>query len=263
MKGRRFRERRRLIAYHEVGHAVAARKLGIEINNITMIADDDKLANVRTRSAAWVAEQAGGDRVALVRGLYADLMVVLAGLAAQKLAGYPGDTDGLDGDTERMIDLASALARIEAGLPMRPDPDEPQELKPGDPLHTAGIALIERAWAETTTMLQDNWLAVERAAGAQRKRDQLTQADLDHVIAQGQRGFLKARSFLKGLCLVADHGFDDNDGGRSKSQSFQLVCYAKRCPRGACAPMCMLATGLIVAPAFKDSGLVAGFCVSP
>jgi hypothetical protein len=31
-------------------------------------------------------------------------------------------------------------------------------------------------------------LAVERVAGALRKRDRLTQADVDHVIAHGQRG---------------------------------------------------------------------------
>jgi hypothetical protein len=113
-------------------------------------------------------------------------MVAIAGLAAQKLAGYPGE-NGLDIDTKHMIDSATILARIEADLPPWLRPDEPQELKPGDPLHTAGCAIIERAWAETTAALRDNWLAVVRVAGALCKRDQLTLIELDHIIAYGQR----------------------------------------------------------------------------
>ena len=62
-------------------------------------------------------------------------------------------------------------------------PDEPEELHPGDPLHTAGVAIIKRAAAETKVLLRDNWLAVVRVAGAFVKHDRLTQTELDHATA--------------------------------------------------------------------------------
>jgi hypothetical protein len=179
MIGKLTRDFRRLISYHEAGHAVVARKLGIEIAGVDMTPDDDDdhLAIVRVRSATWVAQQASGDRAALARGLYTDLMVTLAGMEAQKLAGYPkgdfraeGDLGQGTADDDNMINYAWNLARIEAGLPIEPGPDEPEELHPGDPLHTAGVAIIERAAAETKVMLEQNWLAVVRVAGVLARR---------------------------------------------------------------------------------------------
>jgi hypothetical protein len=49
-------------------------------------------------------------------------MVVLAGPAAQKLAGYPEDGDGYAGDFDNAQSYAAHLARIDAGLPMWPGP---------------------------------------------------------------------------------------------------------------------------------------------
>jgi hypothetical protein len=115
-------------------------------------------------------------------------MVTLAGSAAQWVAGYPKDV-GLDSDLVNAGNCAGMLARLEAGLPLMPGPDEPQELSPGDPMHTASLAIVNRALAETVAMLRDNWLAVERVAGALRKRDRHTEAEVDHVIAHGQRGW--------------------------------------------------------------------------
>ena len=55
------RDLRRLISYHEAGHAVAARQLGIDIDDVTMIPGDGKLGNVRTYDAAWKAMQTGSE----------------------------------------------------------------------------------------------------------------------------------------------------------------------------------------------------------
>jgi hypothetical protein len=60
----------RWIAYHEAGHAAVARKLGVWIADIEMTPSHDRTASVQTRSALWVAKQAGGDQAALARGLY-------------------------------------------------------------------------------------------------------------------------------------------------------------------------------------------------
>jgi hypothetical protein len=168
-------------AIHEAGHAVASRKLGVEIAGV----DLNHLANVPTRSALCVAEQADADRAALARDLYTDLIVVLAGPVAQELAGYPTNDDDFTGDIKNAICYADHLARIEAGLPMWPGPNESLKFKPGDPLHTAGVVIVRRAETETFAMLKDNWLAVVRVADALRKCDRLTQAELDHVIAHG------------------------------------------------------------------------------
>jgi hypothetical protein len=44
-----------LISYHEAGHAVVARKLGVKIADVDTTADDnDCVANVQTRSAVWM-----------------------------------------------------------------------------------------------------------------------------------------------------------------------------------------------------------------
>lgn len=115
-------------------------------------------------------------------------MVALAGSAAQRLAGYADSTDGEHSpDFDDAGNCAVMLARVEGGLPTMPGLDEPRELKPGDPLYTAARAIVDRAWTETVTMLRDNWRAVVQVAGAPAKHDRLSQAELDCVIAHGQR----------------------------------------------------------------------------
>jgi hypothetical protein len=181
----RTRKARRVVSYHEAGHYVVARELGVEVNNIDMT---DGNAHVQTHSASWAAEQVDGDQLALERGLYNDLMVALAGEAAQRIAGYSeGADEGAADDVVNAGNCAGMLARVEAGLPKMPEADEPRTLEPGDPLYVAACTNIKRARAEVTAILKDKWLAVERVAGASRKGDQLTQAQLDHVMVYGQR----------------------------------------------------------------------------
>jgi hypothetical protein len=174
------RDIRRIVAYEEAGHAVVARKLGITVAEIDMVPNEDYAANVLTRSAAREAEQAGGDQAA---GLYSGLMVALAGSAARQLAAATWRRK-FYGNAHTS---AAQLARLEAGLPAIPGPDEPHELKPGDPLHDAARDIFERAWAETVALLHDDWLAVERVTDVLAKRDRLAQAELDDIIANGQR----------------------------------------------------------------------------
>src|SRR5215831_12963046 len=59
MIGKHTRDLRRLISHHEAGHAVAARKLGLEIIGVDMTPNGNITAKVRTHSATWVALQYG------------------------------------------------------------------------------------------------------------------------------------------------------------------------------------------------------------
>jgi hypothetical protein len=148
------------------------------------MADNKGGASVTTPSAGFLA--GGNDPAAKARGIYSDLMVALAGAATQQLAGCV-DNSGDEDDSVYVGSCAGMLARLEAGLLAVPGPDESCDLNPGDPLHAAALRIVRRALAETETLVRDNWLAVVRVAGVLAKRDRLTQAELDHVIANGQR----------------------------------------------------------------------------
>jgi hypothetical protein len=183
---KRERAIRRLMNYHEAGHAVAARLLGVEIVAIDMTKSGASAAHVLTRSAAHAADP--GDATAHAVGLHADLQVALAGGIAQQLAGYPANSDDVDdGDMANAGNAVGMLALLDAGLSANPGPGESRELSPGDPLHSAALDFGERAHVETVALLRANWLAVVRVAAALGKSDRLEPADIDRVIANGQR----------------------------------------------------------------------------
>jgi len=177
---------RRLIAYREAGHAVVARKLGIAVTNITMIPGDGYGVAAHAH-IELVVKRGHGDPAALAQELYANVMVAVAGAAAQSVAGYSGSIhdDAHAKDRNSALSYAATLARIEAGLPALPGP--PQVPERGDPLHTASVNILARALPETMALLNDNWHAVVRVASELIKRDRLSQAVLDQIIAHGQR----------------------------------------------------------------------------
>jgi hypothetical protein len=71
-------EIQRVIAYHEAGHAVVARTLGVQINDIRLASRDN---HVQTYSAGWAAkDDTVEDRIA---GYEKDAKVAMAGMIAQ------------------------------------------------------------------------------------------------------------------------------------------------------------------------------------
>jgi ATP-dependent Zn protease len=74
---------RKVVAYHEAGHAVVARLLGQSIVSVAIGADDDSAAAV-TSSAAHAARER--DAAAQVSGYETDAMIALAGPIAQVMS---------------------------------------------------------------------------------------------------------------------------------------------------------------------------------
>lgn len=187
----RARPSRRKLSYHEAGHAIAARLLGLDVVCIDMTLDVDRgrAATVNYRSATSAA-LASNDQAALAPSLYVDVMVQMAGIAAQRLAGYSANDDEFmsdykNGDIDNAFRFADALARLEAGLPLQPGPDESPKLPAA--LRPASVAIVNRAEAEITRKLKNSWPAVVRVAGLLYRRDRLRQVELDRAIARRRR----------------------------------------------------------------------------
>jgi hypothetical protein len=174
---------RRMIAYHEAGHAVAARVLGIEVSelrvaNVTSY-DDDYQAHAQTRSAAYFAED---NPAAKVAGFEIDLKVALAGPLAQMQAGYSFEFDFDDPDMQNAMSSAAKLARLGAGLPAEPASDQKEFIGPGDPLHVAVWEIFNRVQASAAAVVHQNWIAIIRVAAVLQRQDRLDQAELDCLI---------------------------------------------------------------------------------
>src|SRR5262245_8600630 len=108
------------IAYHEAGHAVIARKLGIEVTHAALFATgDDELAGTRTRSAEYLALSAyrdgKADMPAVVTALEGDVKVSLAGPTAQRRHRPPKTEIGWDDDLERATSCAAKTVLLLSG----------------------------------------------------------------------------------------------------------------------------------------------------
>jgi hypothetical protein len=180
----RLRAMRRLVSYHEAGHAVIARALGVEVADISMApgADASAVARVLTRSCAFAARDA--DKDAFVVAVETDLKVSLAGQAAEKVAGYPPrDRDAPDeGDGVTTTSAAVILACLQSGLSVD---DAPEEIAPDDPLRALASAIIDRAFEETVALTRKHYPAIVRVAAVLQRGDYLSATDLDRLIAGG------------------------------------------------------------------------------
>jgi len=73
---------KRLLAYHEAGHAVVARLLGVGVAVVIMFPTADQKAGVKTKSAEW---EAGDDPEAVAHACELDAKVVMAGSIAEQI----------------------------------------------------------------------------------------------------------------------------------------------------------------------------------
>src|SRR5580704_6948682 len=102
-------KRRPIVAVHEAGHAVIARKFGLEVEYVTALWKEPK---VPSHSAAWLAGHL--DVPAQIEAFEKDAIVALAGIAAQRRA-YPASTADADADVINVVvddDMLNARAAI-------------------------------------------------------------------------------------------------------------------------------------------------------
>jgi hypothetical protein len=209
------REARRQVAYHEAGHAVAAHLLGFTGVWLEM---DDGCHRAITRHdllpsilAVADAGSASSARAVLARYQYEELMYFVAGLVAEvRIAGYLSGYDEVDtADRNSVCWEAIRVTRLEAGLPICGHGDceipfdAPLDAPNGkgeggcdDAQHVITqhvttrrvankdvAAVIRRAEDEVFDLLKANWRAVLRVVNALCRRDRITSAELDALIA--------------------------------------------------------------------------------
>ena len=181
------KKKRRKIAYHEAGHAVAARILGVRVPYIAMIPiDDGSPAMAMAEAASWAARNASpADQQ---RACEIDIKIAMAGpYAQQRYEGrhqrYDPDFSAPKGhDDFNIMSMAIHHLLRATGKETPADGEQVQiELSDDDQVYLR--ALLARLWEETETLVSGNRAAIERVAETLMVRDLIDEAELDALIS--------------------------------------------------------------------------------
>ena len=179
----------RLKAYHEAGHAVVARTLGMAMSYVTMLPTDDMTAgSAVANSASWLARDA--DQVTQLAAIEKDMMACLAGPLAQ--ARYqPRKTKRIPNDWASDFKLAKSFATKAVLIRNGRGADIPigegtfEIVLGADDL--AEIAqLFHRIWNETEALVAKLWPAITLVAEELLTRRALFEDEVD-VLIEGKR----------------------------------------------------------------------------
>jgi hypothetical protein len=168
-------------AYHEAGHAVMARRLGIAVIYATMLSTDDtNAAAALTQRAAWFARDA--DQATLLSAIEKDIKICLAGPYAQsrhrpRKSGR--NPDEWRDDIENASGLVAEIVLNERGA--MPPVGEIVTLDPDGA--TRAKCIFDRLAEETDAVVEENWPAITRVAEALLIRRILIGDDVDELIA--------------------------------------------------------------------------------
>ena len=176
-------KRRDLVAYHEAGHAVAARVLGVEIVAATMFGlEDTAAAGVLTYSACY---HGGADTAERIVGLETDIRILAAGPIASELYGKCSRRrlrDAATDDIRKSQSMVVEIALLIAGKSLPQHHDGMTVELDGTAIESAN-AIYARLWTETKASLIEHWPKVERVAQALMTSDMLDQTQLDRIMA--------------------------------------------------------------------------------
>ena len=159
---------RTLLAYHEAGHAVTAVALGIALEGVSIISDEESEGRASSSAAYadWLANLEFDDslepeeRTATYR---AAAVSIYAGALSEELltgksvafgdAKYEGDTNSLSDILLRLCDDPTCLERLDSEL-----------------------------MTETRALLTRHWSAVEGVAAALLEREELTGEEVKRIV---------------------------------------------------------------------------------
>jgi hypothetical protein len=169
-----------LRAYHEAGHAVVARVLGVSVTHVTILSTkDDNSGAAQTRSAAWLARDTGAP--ARIAALRKDALVALAGPHAQ-VRHRPQTNIKRATSKEWKDDIANVMNAL--GLAAGHAGSRP--LAASDRIPPELIPEVQCLWSqvepESQKMVEEYWPAIERVAKALLTHRVLHQGEVDALI---------------------------------------------------------------------------------
>jgi len=178
---------RRVKSFHESGHAVIARVLGIQVSGVTMRpAGPDNTAGVETLPASWLARNS--DTAEQVFACENDAIVAFAGMAAQARS-HPSllvkiDNPEFQGDIENARRLVANIVLVLSGE--RVFEDERSPPLSGENLRKAK-GKFDELLQRTHALVDEHWRAIQRVARALETHDRIDQTELDQLIDRAQR----------------------------------------------------------------------------
>jgi hypothetical protein len=180
-------EREAVTAYHEAGHAVIARQLGLEVASVTIIPDLDYFGvTYYHHFATYLARNA--DLATQISAAETDAMVSLAGPTAECLYRRPSKREMAvcwETDREAVIDAVSRAVDFKHDLLTGHGPECDGELfdQLCDEFDQLCDELNNQLSLKTMMLVVKHWPAIERVAHGLRNFSSLDQTDVDDLIA--------------------------------------------------------------------------------